>query len=65
MCVSKKGVPRMLYLIFATAKGIVNCLELWLKAMLQVRLTLKRIGTCDLLATIMDLFVFCVKSGEQ
>ena len=28
MCCSKKGVPRMLHLIFATAKGIIKVREL-------------------------------------
>ena len=47
---SKKGVPRILYLIFATAKGITRVRVFPLREVWRVSIRLWRIGTSDLLA---------------
>ena len=54
---SRKGVPRMLYLTFAKAKEISKVGEFMSMFRLQCKTTLKRIGTYAFLATISVLLV--------
>ena len=61
---SKKGVPRILYLMLAIAKGRTKVGELGSRVRWQVRFMLARIGTCVLLATVMVLSVGVDKFEE-
>ena len=55
---SKKGVPRILYLIFATAKGITRVRVFPWREVWSVSIRLWRICTSDLLATVKVLYSF-------
>ena len=55
---SKKGVPRILYLILATAKGIIRVRVFPWREVWSVSIRLWRIGTSDLLATVKVVYSF-------